>query len=364
LSSVPGNDERTASVTVLVANPSMPPLASRLAALSLGLLAGCLVCEALTRVLDLAPDTVVVTADAGAFSHVPGAYLPLQRRTGTGRELRFDVQINSLGYRGAEPPPTDHGDALRIVFVGDSFVFGDFVADGQTWPAQLQALFTCPTPVVVYNAGVAGGTLTESIPMAERARVLRPDLVVGEFTAENDLRDMMGPSLWSRMETRRHVGPVVDTALRLLNHSALWNAVRQARDRIRTRASQRDLEAAPARLAQAQEKYAQLLAAWAAQLRSANIPLVFAVYPGYPALAEHDRSLDDWAMQAAARAGLHPVDLWPALFRDGRSPDELYLVPHDRHPSAKGYAAVARPVAEAILAQVAAFKDCRIAASP
>jgi lysophospholipase L1-like esterase len=336
----------------------MPSLRARLGALALGLAAAGLMAEIVTRVLDLAPTTVVVIADADAYARVPGVYLPSKQWTGAGRALRFDVQINSLGYRGAEPPARAT-DALRIVFVGDSLVFGDFVADDETWPVQLQALLTCRRPVIVYNAGIAGSTLTESIPMAERAGVLRPDLIVAEFTAENDIDDLAGPSLWSRMEARRQVGPVLETAYRTLYRSALWNALRQARTAASSRARRANLHANPDNFDQAQRRYEQLLGSWVAQLRDRNMPLVFAVFPGYPMLARGDRRLHNWAIGVARRAGLQPVDLWPAFFRDGRSPDELFLVPEDRHPSAKGYAAAARPLAEALVEQVAAFKDCR-----
>jgi lysophospholipase L1-like esterase len=337
----------------------MPSLGARLGALALGLAVAGLLAESGARLVDLAPTTVVVIADAEAFARVPGVYLPSRQWSGAGRTLRYDVQINSLGYRGPEPPASD-SDALRIVFVGDSLVFGDFVADHETWPAQLQALMTCRRRVVVYNAGVAGSTLTESIPMAQRSGVLRPDLIVAEFTAENDLGDLTGPSLWSRMEVRRQVGPLIETGYRILYRSALWNAVRQARTAATSQARRANLSANPEQAGEAERRYEQLLATWVAQLQASNLPLVFAIFPGYPMLAERNRTLHDWAIGAARRAGLRPVDLWPALFRDGRAPDELFLVPTDRHPSAKGYAAAARPVAEAIVDQVPAFKDCRI----
>jgi lysophospholipase L1-like esterase len=295
---------------------------------------------------------------------VPGAYLPLHRWNHVGRrELRFDVQINSLGYRGAEPIADRDNEALRIVFVGDSLVFGDFVADDETWPAQLQAALVCPRPVVVYNAGIPGTTLTESIPMAARARALHPDVIVSEFTLANDLEDLTGPPLWSRMEARRNAGPAVDMVVRALHHSALWNTVRQAMSSAVAGSRRNNLHADGERLAQAQRTYEQLLSGWVAQLEKANLPLVFALFPGYAMLAERDRSLQEWAIGAAERAGLRPVDLWPALYRDGRAPAELYFVPRDQHPSAKGYAIAARAVAEAIVAQIASFKGCSIAAS-
>ena len=43
------------------------------------------------------------------------------------------AHINSLGLRGAEPDPDV---ALRVLFVGDSSVFGDGVGEEETMVAQ------------------------------------------------------------------------------------------------------------------------------------------------------------------------------------------------------------------------------------
>jgi hypothetical protein len=43
-----------------------------------------------------------------------------------------------LGYRGANFPAEKRPGAFRILAVGDSFTYGDFVDDGETLPARLE----------------------------------------------------------------------------------------------------------------------------------------------------------------------------------------------------------------------------------
>jgi lysophospholipase L1-like esterase len=313
--------------------------------------------ELVVRALALAPTTGIALVDAATFDRIPGIFMPSRRWRGVGRSVRFDATIDGLGFRGAGPDPGPSADALRIVFVGDSFVFGDGVADGDTWPAQLEATLACDRPVLVYNAGVPGGSLPEAIAMSDRARALRPDVIVGEFTAVNDVRDLVGPTYWSQMAARRQMGWLPDVALRALSHLGLWNLIRQGRANTRTAA----LAAVPPEaIAAARDRYAAMLDAWAAELRREGMPLVFALYPGVEMLRSHDRVLYDWALATARRAGLEPVDLWPVLAREGRPPDELYLVPRDEHPSRAGYALAARATADAVRTQVPRFRECRV----
>ena len=245
-----------------------------------------------------------------------------------------------------------------MLFVGDSFAFGMGVEDDEAWPARLGALLACGRPVVVYNAGVPGGGLPDEIAMTERAVApLRPDAMVLEFTASNDVTDLVGPSYWSRMVARQHAGWLRDHALRALARSGLWNLIRRARD---VRETARRWAAPPDVRAAARARYAEMLSGLAARLRTDRLPLVFVAYPSFEMLNAGERRLQDWVLATARQAGLEPVDLWPVLSRDGRPPDALFLVPVDTHPNAAGYDVAARATAVALRAQVPAFAGCRV----
>ncbi|MBK7905607.1 MAG: hypothetical protein IPJ78_03495 [Gemmatimonadetes bacterium] len=109
----------------------------------------------------------------------------------------FHVRINSLGYRGPEIPREKPPGEYRVVMIGDSFTFGDYVDDHETLPAKLEeALRADCAAVRAINAGVMNTTIDSHAQMAERALALEPDLVVLTFY-ENDVDDLRNP-MWRR----------------------------------------------------------------------------------------------------------------------------------------------------------------------
>ena len=81
------------------------------------------------------------------------------------------------------PLPTDKaGTALAlppILATGASFAFGIEVADGETWPAYLQAL----SGRAVVNAGMSGYSLDQTVLQTERmAAKVKPLVIVASFT--------------------------------------------------------------------------------------------------------------------------------------------------------------------------------------
>lgn len=72
------------------------------------------------------------------------------------------IRVNSLGFRGEEVPPRTPGQ-FRILFMGDSITFGDYVDEKLTIPVLLQEKLKAKgyTNVVVMNAGLPGINLAE-----------------------------------------------------------------------------------------------------------------------------------------------------------------------------------------------------------
>jgi len=106
------------------------------------------------------------------------------------------VTTNGLGLRGpaasSEPAP----GTLRVLVVGDSFVFGLGIADDETLPVRLEAHLAerLAVPVEVLNAGVPGWAGDDYLLfLRSRGYALDPDLLV-VAVMDNDVPDL----LWKR----------------------------------------------------------------------------------------------------------------------------------------------------------------------
>src|SRR5262245_16028704 len=82
-------------------------------------------------------ESVHVASDP-TYDKIPGVFDPGQRLTARPTpELAHRISINSLGFRG-DPVTLDRTPGrFRILCLGDSFTFGDFVNDENAFPHLL-----------------------------------------------------------------------------------------------------------------------------------------------------------------------------------------------------------------------------------
>lgn len=126
------------------------------------------------------------------------------------------VEINSHGFRGRLSERSRDDDSVRLVGIGDSFMFGLGVAEGEYYLAVLEQLLRreCRgTRVEVVNTAVPGyNTVMEVETLRDKGIGLRPDLVIIEFVG-NDL------TLPNFVQTRESVFS--------LHHSFLADTIRE-----------------------------------------------------------------------------------------------------------------------------------------
>jgi lysophospholipase L1-like esterase len=103
------------------------------------------------------------------------------------------TQLDAHGLRNPSPPPDG---PVSILVLGDERTFGWGVADGETYPAQLEALIRarCPTCGRVVNAGVPGYTTYQGMVQArDLGNRFRPKTVIAAFGLNDALLDGAQP---------------------------------------------------------------------------------------------------------------------------------------------------------------------------
>jgi hypothetical protein len=104
----------------------------------------------------------------------------------TERGIHNHIVVNSLGLRDREIKVNRPHGRRRILIVGDSIAFGSGLDAGERFSDVLGR--ELGDSVEVINAGVPGwGNDQEMLFYEKRLRVLKPDVVVLEFTGGNDV---------------------------------------------------------------------------------------------------------------------------------------------------------------------------------
>jgi hypothetical protein len=112
----------------------------------------------------------------------------------TNRSFPYLLQTNSAGLRNSAEINDDPA-VFRILALGDSFTFGYFVDNYETYPARLEERLNqlLPTRFQVLNAGVPGYTIADELSyLKDKGFALEPDLVIIGFYT-NDILDFYPP---------------------------------------------------------------------------------------------------------------------------------------------------------------------------
>ena len=111
---------------------------------------------------------------------------------------QVNIRVNAAGLRGMEVEP----NSKKILVVGDSYTFGVYVDDGQTYSAVLERLATAQAPGwQVLNAGYAAGFETDQhyAWLTQNIDKLRPKVVVLGIFLGNDIIGIK-PSAWQALD--------------------------------------------------------------------------------------------------------------------------------------------------------------------
>lgn len=268
-------------------------------------------------------------------------------------EARLPAPLDGLpgGFSPARttgiPRPDDA--PLRVVFVGDSFTYGDGVAEGDTLPSQFEAAAEAAwgRDVEVINHGLSGwGFVDQVSQITQHTWWWQADLIVWVYLP-NDFGDP--PTI--RGDAGLDLVNDFETEIRDVRRTSIETLVAHVRRRMELHQRTLDWYAhrldAHDRSGQARKmlEVGQALVTDGAEVLGTDVvvatyPLLFAL-DAYP-FADHHRAVLDGAEAAGARA----VDLLPAFA--GQRASDLWVSRQNQHPNAAGHRLAAEHLVDAL----------------
>jgi lysophospholipase L1-like esterase len=311
--------------------------------------------EMLLRVTEVVPVRTLEYATPDMWAVNPGPLLPGQSYTDRFKSgLAYRVSTNNLGFRGSDVALHKAAGVLRVLCLGDSYTFGAYVDDMETWPAQLELALKEGMPgreVEVINAGISGFTIVDELSFLEEQGLrLEPDVVVVGFVL-NDLADLtrrVSSREMLKRASEEAASPLGSVKLRL-RQTAIYNAlflakayVRKAtgsdptlqevdiRHLLKTKYDQQTLDLF--------DQYRSHLARMSGLLKEKGVPLVLLIFPYWEQVSQAATDQAQKRMLAmAGDLGIPALDLLPAFKKYDPRGKNFFHMPRDHHPSKHGY---------------------------
>ena len=299
-------------------------------------------------------DRVLIHDPVLGWKPVSGA-----RKWYTSEEAPYLIEINSMGLRDRESPHEKPPGLFRILFLGDSFVFG---SGGVDYGRRFTELLESAAPQVdVVNAGVPGYSPDqEFLFLQSEGYRYQPDLVVAGLFM-NDFSEAFQSFNSSIQRPKGHVAleegelrfrsPSFGFFFRVVQSSYVL-ALTDQRLQLSSRSLRRPPSERPPDQATRREGLLRLLLAMRdfSTRRGAGFAVVY-----FPVKAQKNRhAVQDVLDVVATKEGVPVLDLHGAIERseDPRSP----FFEHDIHLNAHGHARAAELLLE-FLSQRTAFGD-------
>lgn len=352
--------------------------------------------EALARLLSWqAPQAEVVKGSFGYGLEGLGDLAPNLDSVETLYPLRpYRLRTNDVGLRNVDPIDFSQ-ETVRVLAIGDSFMYGYYVHNEETTPSRLEEVLNQQwgTRYQVLNAAIPGYTAADMLDyLHDKGLRTKPRVVVMGFYTNDffDYLPQMREFFTRRTLLQASALPAAQTqglGSWLSRHSALYASVlslggQLAQTRIQQEVNRVTpqvigleetyraltfLQAEDPQFAPYYEAYARDLRAIAELLRQEDIPLLLVAWPDLLQLPP-DNGMGDapqrFLAQLTAELGVEYLDLLP-IYRLAGDVQSLYLMYHhdklidhgkpdfatmafwgDGHPSMYGHLVAARAIAQ------------------
>jgi len=268
------------------------------------------------------------------------------------------VSVNSLGLRGPEVAEKRAGER-RILYLGDSLIYGQGVGDEDTQPAQLERALRDRDPKTAWSVINAGnrsyGTAQELALLAELGARIQPDVVLlGWYWNDIDERDVA--RTYARLKDKGEL--CFDTGNRLEGRDLLaWRAKQLVR-RSALAMLVHDLLAPAAKpyppeyLAKVWLRTGQQLEQLRTRCAGLGARPVVVVIPDAHRIGGGGatRAFDERMAELGRAADVPVIELLPALEALHASTHAVPVLPFDGHYDAEGNRVMAEHLAERLLA--------------
>lgn len=180
-------------------------------AILLGLTVSFVIVEVALRLFRPQPTLSYLQEMAGEY-YIPGETIPFTLKPNVLSKMpsmeypgRYvTISTNQLGLRGSDIAPVKPAGTKRILILGDSYTFGEYVGDEETYPAVLERYYREEDQVVeVVNAGYADGWSPDEhyAWLTNTGIGYHPDVIVYGFFIGNDI-DWIAPEHWVERDVR------------------------------------------------------------------------------------------------------------------------------------------------------------------
>ncbi|MDT8391020.1 MAG: SGNH/GDSL hydrolase family protein [Lentisphaeria bacterium] len=274
-----------------------------------------------------------------------------------GRDNEVHHDVNPSGFRGPAFTPKLDG-TFRMVFLGDSFTFGEGVHNGDTYPkVAARLLRKGGHRVEACNLGVGGyNTSQEADVLHLLGFALQPDVVVLGYTMNDAEPPLFEVDAKSNQAVRRKReifveaegplrGPPESPLFRIRLAQAIWKEYRLRYLTKQTVHFYRSIHA-PDSVGRVESERA--LREIISQCHERGIPCVVVMFPllyelsdDYP-FADVHKTIGDLVVEAGGTF----IDLLPAL--KGQNARKLIVHPTDQHPNEKVHEIAGRFVAQQV----------------
>jgi lysophospholipase L1-like esterase len=246
----------------------------------------------------------------------------------TARLQNVDIRINNLGMRGGEP---NLKADTKIIMLGSSITLGWGVSEELIYPSILKQSLQARTnrSIEVFNAGVGNyNTFREVESFFLKYKTLNPDIIVLNYFV-NDAEILPAPkSNWLLENSQLAV--------------LLWSRLEQIKTKFGVQESfeehykniyQNDFEG----WILTQKSFAKL----GKYANDRNIPVVVAMIPDIHNLKNYPFGFIHKKIKKLSEDnGFEFVDLYDS-FKNIEKPEEIWAMPGDPHPNAKGHQLIA-----------------------